>query len=96
MYARTSTWSGSPDAIQKWAENANDRVRSFVESLPGNAGAMFFVDHEEGTALTLTLWESEDAAIASDAHADQSRDTTMAATGTELVKRGRYQVIAPA
>jgi hypothetical protein len=94
MYARTSTWSGSPDALQKWADNANDRVKGFVEALPGNAGAMFFVDRDGGTALTITLWDSEEAALASDQFADQSRDTTIAATGSELVGRGRYEVIA--
>jgi hypothetical protein len=96
MYARTSTWSGSPEALQKWADNAVARVKGFVEGLPGNTGAMFFVDSESGTALTLTLWDSEDAAKASDQFAEQSREATIGATGTELVARGRYEVLAGA
>lgn len=91
--ARTSTWSGSPAALQKWADNARDRVRDFVEGLPGNAGVVFLVDHESGTALTLTLWDSEEAARASDEFAEQSRATTVATTDTELVARGRYDVV---
>jgi hypothetical protein len=55
---------------------------------------MFFVDAESGQALTLTLWESEEAATASDAFADQSRESTVAATGAELMARGRYEVVA--
>lgn len=94
MYARTSTWSGSPEALQKWADNAVARVQGFVEGLPGNTGAMFFVDPDSGTALTVTLWDSEDAAKASDAFAEQSREATIAATGTALVARGRYEVLA--
>lgn len=94
MYARTSTWSGSPEALKKWADNAITQVRGFVEGLPGNAGAVFLVDWDSGTALTLTLWESEEAAAATDAFADQSRATTVAATGTELVSRGRYEVVS--
>jgi heme-degrading monooxygenase HmoA len=96
MYARTSTWSGSPDALQKWADQAISRVQGFVTGLPGNAGAVFLVDRESGTALTLTLWDSEEAATASDQFADQSREATIAATGTELVARGRYEVVTRA
>lgn len=95
MFARTSTWSGSPEQLQKWEDNAA-KVKGFVEGLPGNAGVMFFVDREGGTALTLTLWDSEDAATATDQFAEQSRATTVAATGTELVARGSYRVVNPA
>jgi heme-degrading monooxygenase HmoA len=95
MFARTSTWSGSPEAVQKWAENAVNQVNGFVEGLPGNAGVMFFVDRDGGTALTLTLWDSEEAAAATDQFAEQSRSATVAATGTELVGTGRYEVVAP-
>jgi len=66
----------------------------FVQSLPGNAGVMFLVDHDGGTALTLTLWDSEAAAQATDQFAEQSRAATVAATGTELVARGSYEVVA--
>ena len=55
MFARTSTWSGSPEALQKWADNAVSTVKSFVEGLPGNAGAVFLVDRDGGTALTRGL-----------------------------------------
>jgi heme-degrading monooxygenase HmoA len=65
-----------------------------VQGLPGNAGAYFLVDRERQKALTLTLWKSEDAAKASDDAAEQSRARTIAATGVELVERGRYEVAA--
>ena len=95
MFARTWTWSGSPEALQKWADNAVSTVRGFVEGLPGNAGAVFLVDRDGGTALTLTLWDSDDAARATDQFAEQSRAATVAATGTELVSRSSYEVVAP-
>jgi heme-degrading monooxygenase HmoA len=93
MFARTSTWSGSPQALQKWADNALTKVKGFVEGLPGNEGVMFLVDRDGATALTLTLWDSEDAAAATDQFAEQSRAATVAATGTELVARGSYEVV---
>jgi heme-degrading monooxygenase HmoA len=92
MFARTSSWGGTAEAIDKWAA-AVETVRPFVTSLDGNAGAFFLVDAAGQRALTLTLWETESAALASDASADQSRARTIAATGVELLERGQYQVI---
>jgi hypothetical protein len=96
MFARTSTWSGSPEVLQKWVENAESKVRGFVEGLPGNAGVMFLIDRDAGTALTLTLWNSEEAAAATDRFADESRARTISATGSALVAEGRYEVVAGA
>jgi hypothetical protein len=94
MFARTSTWWGSPEELQKWADHAASTVKGFVEGLPGNAGVVFLVDRDSGTALTLTMWDSQDAASATDKFAEQSRTSTVAATGTELVGRGSYEVVA--
>lgn len=94
MFARTSTWTGSAEALERWAEQMETTVKGFVQALPGNAGAFFLVDHAGQRALTLTLWESEEAAKASDAAADQRRARTIDATGVELVERGRYEVAA--
>jgi heme-degrading monooxygenase HmoA len=93
MFARTSTWGGTPEAIDKWAASV-ESVRPFVASLEGNAGAFFLVDADGLRALTLTLWNSEQAALASDASADQSRARTIAATGVELLARGQYKVVS--
>jgi hypothetical protein len=94
MFARTSTWSGSRSELDRWATHVVDNVRPTVAVLQGNAGALFLVDRDAGRALTLTLWETEDAALASDQVADRSRDSTVAATGVELLERGRYEVAA--
>lgn len=94
MVARTSTWAGSPEALDRWAEHVAGRVQGFVAGLPGNAGGVFLIDREAGTALTLTLWDSEEAAAETDRFADQSRQSTIEATGVELVARGAYTVAA--
>ena len=96
MYARTSSWTGTSEALQRWVTATTASVGPMVAGLPGNAGAYFFVDREAGRALTLTLWDSEDAALATDAAAEQSRAATVAATGVELGERGRYEVVAAA
>ena len=93
MVARTSTWMGSPEALDKWEEHVKDTVSAFVAGLPGNAGGAFFIDRNEGTALTLTLWESEESAAETDKFADQSRESTVKATGVKLIERGSYSVV---
>jgi hypothetical protein len=94
MVARTSTWSGSAEALENWSEHVRAQVSGFVAALPGNAGGMFFVDQAAGRALTLTLWDSEEAAAATDKFAEQSRASTVEATGVELLERGAYTVVA--
>lgn len=96
MVARTSSWSGSPEALDRWQEHVQSTVSGFVSGLPANAGAFFFVDREGGKALTLTLWESESAASETDKFAEQSRARTVEATGVELLERGAYEVVARA
>lgn len=93
MYARTSTWSGTSEALEKWASHVNERVAPMVAGLSGNAGAYFFIDRAGGNALTLTLWESEAEALASDQAAERSRESTLTATGVQLLARGRYEVV---
>jgi hypothetical protein len=93
MVARTTTWSGSSEALDKWEAHVKDQVSGFVAKLPGNAGGVFFVDRAAGTAMTLTLWETEEAAAETDKFADQSRASTIEATGIELLDRGAFEVV---
>lgn len=93
MFARTSTWTGSPEALQKWADHVTTHVAPMVRGLPGVAGAIFLLDRAGNAAMTLTMWDSEDAALVSDQHADASRASTVAATGVDLVARGRYEIV---
>jgi heme-degrading monooxygenase HmoA len=93
MFARTSTWTGSVEALERWAEQAESSVRPFVASLEGNAGAFFLIDRAAGRALTLTVWKTEEAALASDQGAERSRAHTVATTGVELLERSRYDVV---
>jgi hypothetical protein len=93
MFARSSTWTGSTEALDIWTEHVTGRVLPMVRGLPGVAGAVFLLDRAGAAALTLTLWDSEEAALVSDQNAEASRAATVAATGVELVSRGRWEVV---
>ena len=94
MFARTSIWTGSDSELDRWAAHVADTVRPMVEGLAGNAGAVFLVDRNSKRALTLTLWDTEEAAFSSDQAAERNRKSTIAATGVKLLERGRYEVAA--
>ena len=47
MFARTSTWSGSPATLEAWAGHVTGQVAPMVKGLPGNAGAVFLIDRGE-------------------------------------------------
>jgi hypothetical protein len=93
VQARTSTWTGTTEALDKWAEHVKTSVKPMVAALPGNAGAYFFIDRANRRALTLTMWSTDESARLSDETADASRERTIAATGVELLERGRYEVV---
>jgi hypothetical protein len=93
MVARTSTWTGPPEALDRWADHVQATVKGFISALPGNAGGAFFIDRDGGSALTLTYWDTEEAAAETDKFAEQSRARTVEATGVELQSRGAYTVI---
>jgi hypothetical protein len=84
-----------PEALQKWADHVTSQVAPMVRSLPGVAGAVFLIDRAGGAAMTMTmtLWDTENAAVMSDQHADASRAATVAASGVELAACGRYEIV---
>jgi hypothetical protein len=96
MQARTSTWTGTPEALDTWADHVVTQVKPMVEGLAGNAGAYFFIDRANLRAMTLTLWSTDESARSSDENADASRARTVAATGVELLERGQYEVVGNA
>lgn len=56
-------------------------------------GAFCFADRENGRALTVTLWASEDAREASEGFRAQSQARTAAASGSGYVRTKRYEVV---
>jgi heme-degrading monooxygenase HmoA len=58
MFARVSTYSGGD--IDRLVEGF-ERATSDLKQIPGQAGAYFCVDRKNGKALTITLWETNEA-----------------------------------
>lgn len=90
MWARVTSYDFGAD------ENVDEGVRAFERALTdedfhmdGMRDAYLLVDREAGKALTMTLWESEQALRASEESADQVR---RAAAGDAVRDVDRYEV----
>jgi heme-degrading monooxygenase HmoA len=91
-YARIGVWSGTGDELDRWAAAARETVRPRIEQLPGAAGALFLLDRAAGRALTVTLWESEEARDASETFRAGSQQRSADASGA-AVRTERYDII---
>lgn len=88
MYARVSTYTGDPDKLIEGFQGATEGLKQ----LPGQAGAYFCVDRENGTALTMTLWETQQALEASVEGANQLRTQAVQTADAEVESVTQYEV----
>jgi heme-degrading monooxygenase HmoA len=70
MHARVSSYEGDVDRLIEGFQRQADLVRR----LDGFARAYLFVDRSGGRAMTVTLWDSEEALAASASRAAQLRE----------------------
>ena len=91
MVARLSTYEGPPERI-------DDLIRSFqravgpVEQMRGYRDAYLLVDRASGKAVTITLWESAEAAEASAEQARRLRTMVADAAGETISSVETYDV----
>ncbi len=86
MYARVSFYD-MDGASRDDAVRAFEGARSALEQMHGNQGGMLLVSPNGGRkAITITLWESEEALRASEEQANQTRE--QAAGGAGMTIRG--------
>ena len=79
MHARVSTYTGEPEALVEGFRAATGPL----EMIDGFSHAYFLVDRANNKAISITIWQSEDALSTSAAKADElRRDATEGAGGT--------------
>jgi heme-degrading monooxygenase HmoA len=92
MFARVSTYQGSPDQIDEGVRYAKENIVSRVHEVEGFEGVYLLVDRQSGKALSITLWESEEAMRASEQEANRLRSEAAESGGQEVVGVDRYEV----
>ncbi len=91
MHARVTTLSGPADSIDAGIENFRTNVVPFVRE--EGKGAILLVDRQSGEAISITLWEDEDALRASDERANGLRANVAAQMGADGAPTvARYEV----
>ncbi len=91
MYARVSFYDMA-GATRDDAVRAFEGARSAVEQMAGNEGGTLLVSADGGKALTITLWESEDALRASEEQANQARSEAAGTAGMAVQAVEAYEV----
>ena len=92
MHARVSYYDlggASGDDVKRGFEKA---VAS-VKDMQGSHGGMALVNQQDGKALTITLWESEDALRSTEQQADQVRADAASSAGVTITGVERYEVV---
>ena len=92
MFARVSRYRGDAQRVRAGFES----VTAELEQIDGFAHALFLTDAEHSRAMSITLWESEDAlqASAERAHTMRTKATQPADATVESVES--YEVVLTA
>jgi heme-degrading monooxygenase HmoA len=83
VYARATTYRGSPEDVQEAVVHYQEGIPS-VREISGNQGAFLLVDRAAGKGVGVTLWESEEAMLASRTHADELQHRAQESTGESV------------
>ena len=90
MYARATTLRASPEDVQEQIDHYQEGIQS-VREISGNRGAFLLVDRSVGKAISVTLWESDEAMQASRKRADELRQQAQESPGESV---DEYEVAA--
>ena len=89
MHARVSTYqTDDPEGLI----DGFKAVSSDLERVDGFSHGYFLVDRDGGKALSITIWENEDALLASKAKADELRQRGTEASGTSIDSVDQYEI----
>ena len=88
MHARVSSYEGDVDSLVEGFRRQTDLVRQLV----GLARAFLLVDRAGGRAVTVTLWDSQEALGASASRAAHLRDEASETAGATIGSVDSYEV----
>jgi heme-degrading monooxygenase HmoA len=92
MYGRVTRLEGSPEQVEQGTEYIRDTILPAARQIEGFRGIVALADRESGKALTVTLWETEEAMRASEEAANRLRAEAAKALGSTIVGVERYEV----
>jgi heme-degrading monooxygenase HmoA len=90
MFARVSRYRAD-QATDRLLEGFKDTIGP-LQQVDGFSHAYFLVDKNTGTAVSMTIWESEDAMSASEAGGEERRRERSEAGGASVESVDHYEV----
>ncbi len=81
MHARSTTFRGRPEMVDRAIALVTEEVYPAVREMPGCVGMSFLADRESGRCIATTAWESEDQMRASDPAVAPLRDRAAGVLG---------------
>ncbi|WP_338674938.1 hypothetical protein V1460_19565 [Streptomyces sp. SCSIO 30461] len=92
MFARLSTYQGSPVPADGDLSATSEAVVRQVQDAHGFVGVYYLVDRSSGKAVSMTLWEDEQAMRDSEQRADRIREETARREGQRVLSVERFEV----
>lgn len=92
MYARVTTFHGSPERIEEGVRIFREQVIPWLRDATGFRGWVVLLDREEGRSLGITFWATEEAARDTEASGAVLRDKVAASIGIPMQSLDVYEV----
>ncbi|MFD5427679.1 hypothetical protein [Streptomyces sp. NPDC127084] len=92
MFARLSTYQGSPVPADGDLSATSEAVVKQVQDAHGFVGVYYLVDRASGKAVSMTLWEDEQAMRDSEQRAARIREETARREGQRVLSVERFEV----
>jgi heme-degrading monooxygenase HmoA len=92
VYARISTFEGSPEHIDEGLRQVREDVLPQLQQQEGFEGLVALTDRQSGKTLGITFWESEEALKASEEAAERLREDSAQAMSDTIAGVERYEV----
>jgi heme-degrading monooxygenase HmoA len=92
VFARIGVWQGNAAELETWITRSRKEVKPAVQAQPGAKGAYWLLDRQGGKALTITLWETEEAMRKSDERAAAIQAGTASVSGARFATE-RYEIV---
>jgi len=83
---------GSPEQIDEGLRYLREEILPTGKEDPGFKGLIALGDRQSGKALSITLWESEEAMRVSEEAANRLREESAEAGGDTIASVERYEV----
>ena len=93
MFARVTTFEGSPEQVDEFRHALVEHMLPALRRLKGYQGVLILTDRQGGKVLGVALWESEEAMGTSEEAAYWFRTYGAEAAGERVTSVERYEVV---